>query len=262
MSIYAVNGKEPVAAWIPSRDTAGNGTTALTDLVGSNNGTLTNMDAATDWVADTDAGGVRALDLDGSNDHIVVPNSAALQFGSASGDSAFSISFWAKWATINGADFIGKNDASATVREWRIILNGAANVFVFALYSTNAVNRIEASCATIATGQWVHVCCAYSGTRNESGLNIYFDGVLQTVTRATVGDYASSGIVNAANPIWIGRVINIYTALRTDDIRVFRSELALADVSYLYAGGFGRGITAGGGIIPILRQHYAAQGAR
>ena len=48
MSLYAVNGKEPVAAWIPSLDTAGNGTTTLTDLVGSNNGTLTNMDAATD----------------------------------------------------------------------------------------------------------------------------------------------------------------------------------------------------------------------
>ena len=47
MTIYAVNGKEPVAAWIPSLDTAGNGTTTLTDLVGSNNGTLTNMDAAT-----------------------------------------------------------------------------------------------------------------------------------------------------------------------------------------------------------------------
>ena len=40
--------------WCPSLDDAGNGTTTLTDLSGNgNHGTLTNMDPATDWVADT-----------------------------------------------------------------------------------------------------------------------------------------------------------------------------------------------------------------
>ena len=59
-----------LAWWCPSLDETGNGTTTLYDLVGSVNGTLTNMDASTDWVADTASGGVRCLDFDGTNDFI------------------------------------------------------------------------------------------------------------------------------------------------------------------------------------------------
>lgn len=102
MSIYAVNGKEPIAAWIPSLDTAGNGTTTLTDLVGSNHGTLTNMDAATDWVADTGAGGVRALDFDGVNDHVV--------FSPPAFSSTASFSLWVKPATNFGTSGKGLFD--------------------------------------------------------------------------------------------------------------------------------------------------------
>ena len=90
MSLYAVNGKEQIAAWIPSLDTAGNGTTTLTDLVGSNDGTLTNMDAA-DWVADTDAGGVRALDFDGTNDRVI---GALGAHQTALNSNVFSVSIW------------------------------------------------------------------------------------------------------------------------------------------------------------------------
>jgi hypothetical protein len=43
-----------------------------------------------------------------------------------------------------------------------------------------------------------------------------------------------------------------------DDVRFFDQELVLADAQYLTQR---RAITTGG-IIPILRQHYAAQGAR
>ena len=91
----AVNGKTPVSAWVPSRDTAGNSTTTLTDLSsGENNGTLTNMAVpANNWVADTDAGGVRALEFDGSNDYVALGSGAAL---SITGEMA--ISCWYKSA--------------------------------------------------------------------------------------------------------------------------------------------------------------------
>lgn len=59
--------------WCPSLDNSGNGTTTLTDFAGANNGTLTNFaltGSTSNWVADTEAGGVRALDCDGTNDFV------------------------------------------------------------------------------------------------------------------------------------------------------------------------------------------------
>ena len=45
---------DEVGWWCPSLDDTGNGTVTLNDLSGSgDDGTLTNMDAATDWVSDT-----------------------------------------------------------------------------------------------------------------------------------------------------------------------------------------------------------------
>ena len=78
-----------LAWWCPSLDSVGNGTSALYDLVGSANGTLTNMDASTDWVADTASGGVRYLDFDGTNDFIDYGATLGL-----AGLSSFSFGCW------------------------------------------------------------------------------------------------------------------------------------------------------------------------
>jgi hypothetical protein len=72
----SVLGTAPVAAWCPSLDTAGNGTTTLTDLVGGSNGTLTNMVPASDWT--DDGSGLWSLDFDGSNDYVALSSGVAL----------------------------------------------------------------------------------------------------------------------------------------------------------------------------------------
>lgn len=76
--------------WCPSLDTEGNGTIILNDLAHNSNGTLTGMDPVTDWISDTDSGGIRALDFDGSNDY-VTGSSIAVQSLSVA-----SVSFWVK----------------------------------------------------------------------------------------------------------------------------------------------------------------------
>jgi hypothetical protein len=254
MSIYAVNGKEPVSVWIPSLDTAGNGTTTLTDLVGTLTGTLTNMDAATDWVADTDAGGIRGLDFDGSNDYVAT--SAALL---GAGD-VISISAWIRPAFFGGS---GNRQSLFSTR-----FGDSANSFALEIVSaggpqTNgnisitqpgAIRFNTSSSFTLST--WQHLMFVKSG----SSVVVYRNATSIYSTAGasyTLADNATAkqiGRINAGGLYWNGRL---------DDLRIFNQELALADAQYLYAGGFGRGVTAGGGgIIPILRQHYAAQGAR
>jgi hypothetical protein len=241
LSIYAVNGKEPVAAWIPSLDAVGNGTTTLTDLVGSNNGTLTNMDAATDWVADTNAGGVRALDFDGVDDIVTLTNIAIT--------SGWSVSCWFNFSGLSGLRlafskrdpqrvFLGQNDDKAYIR---IGTDGGS----------------LGSGISLSVNTWYHmaVVIAANGLSYEGFVNGSSVG-----TRPTSMSTSTTTSIGAYNGFPVG--FSAFHFGRSDDYRLWNQPLVLADVQYLYGGGFGRGITAGGGIIPILRQHYAAQGAR
>lgn len=224
MSRFAVNGKTPVSVWCPSRDDAGNGTTALNDLVGSNHGTLTNMDAATDWVADTDAGGIRALDFDGTNDYVLTSYSPAV--------SAFSISLWVKYGTVSAlTNFFAQGDTNLSVNgmwsvgvnatsQWRVILN------------TGSLRQaVESTTAT--SGTWNHLVATYSG----STLALYRQGSLvASVSAASTTTHSGSAITLGAR---LGPANLV--AGRVDDARFFTSAIDASDVSYLYNSGSGRG---------------------
>jgi hypothetical protein len=72
-------------------DAASSGGDILFDITGrGHNGTLTNMDPATDWVHTDRPGGLTAAyDLDSTNDHVVIPDAADLKF-----TTDFSLAFW------------------------------------------------------------------------------------------------------------------------------------------------------------------------
>lgn len=231
---YNVNGKKPVSVWIPSRDTAGNGTTTLTDLVGARNGTLTNMDAATDWVADTLAGGIRALDFDGVNDHVAA---ASIPITVA---TAFSISAWIKTATTGA--IIGDWNIS-TNPGWMIdVRGGFFNRIQLGLYSAGGGSSYRAMGSTIVTNNaWRHVVVTYDGSQNVSGIQMYVDGAAETMT--AVSNTSPGALVNVSTIIGARAGTGLFFNGRQDDIRFFTgSVLTLSDAQYLYAGGFGRGV--------------------
>jgi hypothetical protein len=231
MSLYAANGKTPTAAWIPSRDDAGNGTTTLNDLEGSNNGTLTNFalsGTTSNWVTDTDLGGVRALDFDGVNDHI------AFSATSFAGDtSQLSISAWIKRPTVGTlGPFVGLGNGTSTnrieIQPWN---DGLLYVtFTSSIYGWISLDQ-----------NWHHYVVVYDGTQtgNANRLKIYRDGVLQTLSfagtiPATVGSDSLTtriGLSHAGN----------YGVGRVDDVRLFSSLLNDSDVLFLTQQ---RGVTA------------------
>jgi hypothetical protein len=223
MSLFAVNGKEPVAAWIPSLDTAGNGTTTLTDLVSSNNGTLTNMDPATAWVSDTGAGGVRALDFDGTNDY----TATALPV------SAYPYTFagWARTrATSNQA--IYNLGGSSTFNYAGVGVNNR-QVFVY-INGSNAgnVNVFDPSQQTLNV--WFQFVAVFASATSRI---LYVNGssVATNSTSRTPVSLVSSTI-GAFNPPPVSNFNG-----RLDDIRIFNQALNASDVSYLYNSGNGRG---------------------
>ena len=241
MSVYAVNGKEPVAAWIPSLDTSGNGTTTLTDLVGSNNGTLTNMDAATDWVADTDAGGVRALEFDGSGDRIAF--SATPRF--SSGDTDATLSLWVKLAAgfpdfnaifFQSASPYGPSDATV-----QIDYRNSTSRFRFVTFNASTATILNAATFGAASADvWYFLVCGYNASTNTMSISV------DAGTPNTVGSAATLNSV--ANVQAIGQQLGSsrYLKGRIDDVRMFDSLLDAADIAYLYNSGSGRGRVASG----------------
>jgi hypothetical protein len=224
----AVNGKMPVAAWVPSRDTAGNGTTTLTDLVGGNNGTLTNMDAATDWVADTDAGGVRALDFDGVNDYV-----AATTNGSAY--SQLSLSVWMRKAASGNVSIISMGSEAFPNRTH---LNWYSDSQVYLV--TEDGGSVYGQFSFPFAAGWHHFVMIFDGTTsgNSNRLKLWIDGTQRTLT--FFGGIPTTIVSSSA--VAIGRGYSIfYTTGRIDDFRLFGVPLDVSDVASLYKG---RGVQA------------------
>jgi hypothetical protein len=237
MSVYAVNSKEPIAAWIPSLDTAGNGTTTLTDLVGTTgNGTLTNFaltGSTSNWVADTDAGGVRAIACDGSNDYVAIPTVFQA--------SVKSFSFWVKGAAqFDARVFAGGNSGTGTTVYGLGSGNGDMSKLRAFVRSDAGGGMINAeSTITVFDNTWHHVVWI----DNAGTVALYVDGVLDgtsfSYTPATLT--ANVGAIAALLRTSLG----FHFVGRFDDIRAFHTTaLDAADVSYLYNSGAGRGRVA------------------
>lgn len=224
--------------WCPSLDTAGNGTTTLTDLSASGyNGTLTNMDAATDWVADTDSGGVRALDFDGSNDYVTGLSTAVQSL------SVASVCYWVKTtkeATIPFAIYklndlgfglaltIGQNVSGSFTNELlhyvRVVSGAITNQFAY-----TSATRTE-----VLDGNWHHVCAIFDGQ-----FFLYLDGTLKTIAFDPVGSNNgnfSSGITGLSRVSIGARDVSASRVPfqgRMDDVRVFDRAISASEITAL-----------------------------
>jgi hypothetical protein len=230
---FAVNGKDPIAVWCPSRDTAGNGTTTLSDLVGSFPMTLTNMDAATDWVADTGAGGIRAIDTDGSNDYCL--NSTEL--------TIFTTGVWSfsAWIYRRGGDYFLTFSANSFAQYIGCLINGTTVQFNLV---GAAQGGLVVQAGTISNTTWTHI----TAVMTASGFSVYVNGSLGalTVVSGTNNQKTwSSGQLNRnAIGAFVGSSPIAWFNGRHDDYRVFSVALDAADVNYLYNSGNGRGRVA------------------
>lgn len=218
MSIYAINGKEPVAAWIPSA------TQSADDVIGATDGTLIN---GTSIVADTENGGTHAFHFDAVNDYIDCGNTPAIQI-----TGELSCSIWLKMggSPVAYESVLGKTNNSSWDNGWGIFhLSGNFRFFV---------NNWNANWAhvPVTLNEWVHLCVTY----DNSTLKIYKNGV-----KGIDGSLAAS-IVDGGN-LQIGNIGSFTSELdgREDDIRIFDQALDATDIADLYASGYGRGITFG-----------------
>jgi len=208
-----------VGWWCPSLDTIGNGTTLLNDLTGNgNNGTLTNMDAATDWVADTDSGGIRALDFDGVNDLIVIADDNSLDLV-----NAISLSCWIKFSSPLASL---ANYVNLIVKENYVAGNGYLLAFrtdqpgdplTFRINGFNTVHSVNWNPGTFFDDYaWHHVCATY----DKVNMRLYVDGVQRVLAAYTTSIATNTNAINLMARL----------AGRGDDFRVFNRAISSGEV--------------------------------
>lgn len=232
---------DEVAWWCPSLDDAGNGTTTLNDESGNGHtGTLTNMEVGSDWVANTENGGVRALSFDGTNEDVSIPDSSDFTFGnSGSIDSPFSISAWVKlnsFGANKGAIVSKGTDNSPFNMEWIFLCDSSSKLFM-SMYDNGTSHTIKATATNaLATATWYHVVATYDGLSDEAGIQFYIDGVAETMVPGFAGTYLA--MHNKTSTLNIGSSIkdSIYDRWwdgLLDDIRIYDRVPTADEITHL-----------------------------
>lgn len=129
----------------------------------------------------------QALDFDGTDDRVTFANSAGLNFGDGSTDSAFSISFYIKLnSTFAATGTVLAKHAGAGANEWRLSINDVAGVRTVGLIlydDTAGEFATFKSGITLNLSTWYQITVTYdpslgSGATVMNGVNVYVNCVL------------------------------------------------------------------------------------
>lgn len=201
-----------VGAWAPFLGPSG---TTLRDSSGRNNhGTLTNMDAATDWVPSQS---YYALDFDGSNDYVTIP--------SCPQSDQLTVCCWIRLAAVtNFVGFIAASDSSIGSNGYWMLGIGSATWRMSVRCPTSGLVHAAAAGA-IATGQWFHVCGTFSGPQ----VAVHQNGV-QLATGST---NATPMNTFATTTIGARTTASSFVAGLIDDVRIYNRALPQSEIALL-----------------------------
>ena len=207
-----------VGRWCPSAGATG---FRLIDRSGrGNHGTLTNMDAASDWVV---SGGKGALDFDGTNDRVSLSTVSLSTLD-------FSISFWAQQ---RGAAAIGMPIGnSGTTNSYIWFRSG--NYLRFQI----PIGNVEFSSVTSFTA--LRHYCIFSSpvSAASSSVNLFVDG--SSVGSAILA--AGTFTINSIGDGYSGSAFPFPGVI--DDITIWGVGLTASEVREIYRRGRGYGIGA------------------
>lgn len=191
------------------------GTTAADSSGNGNNGTLVNMDPATDWVGGRIGG---ALEFDGYNDYVDCGNNESLDI-----TGAITLAVWVKTNDAGNSQynyFVGKGDTSYAIQ------HQSSNQIEFFIYDSSSWYNTWYPINTSFNGTWHHLAGTYDG----SILRLYVDGIEQD-TKAHIGSIEST-----AYNVYIGensQEHNCYYNGDIDDVRIYDRALDANEIVQL-----------------------------
>ena len=171
----------------------------------------------------------QGFNFDGVNDYYNWGN--VLDFD---GSTPFSFSIWLNPTSVGNKNIINK---------WTGVNTGYIIFFFggkirFSLSNNNTTNTAKIETVDTYTTGMQHFVFAYDGSKSASGMKIYRNGVLQTVS---ILNDTLTGTISTTASFELGRInsaLGWYQGI-IDEISVFERELTLSDAVELYNSGAG-----------------------
>ena len=192
--------------------------TAADEGSGGNDGTLTNMDSASDWVAGQFGGG---LDFDGSNDHV-----AAGASGFDPNANDFTLSMWLyahanDLENSNSRALFSQSDGTGNGRTWLYIHNTDGNLKQF-------LDGVAGDSGhTVTLNQWTHVALVHDDSADT--VSWYINGAAANVNTSITPDAATGDFQFGVNKtLASGHYDGVL-----DDVRFYDRALSGTDVAAL-----------------------------
>ncbi len=217
------NRGKPIAHW--SLD-EGEGLTAHNEIINSIHGTLTNMDAATDWIVGKKGKG---LDFDGVDDYVEIGDYDIL--------NQISVSAWFKRDSSNHYDPIISKYAAATNNRSYALWVAADNILNFTVSDNGQsgvgyISVVTSRVNPVSTGIWHHAVGTFHGDGN---IKVYFDGELS----GSVYDSSVTSIYDSSRSVRIGNLESgeRYMDGQIDEVKIYNYALTAEQVRMDYNDG-------------------------
>ena len=238
-----------------------NGTTTAADSSGKgNNGTLVNMDPATDWVAGKIG---RALDFDGSNDYVDLGTGSSLNFGSS---VPFTVAAWVKTTENYGmiVSFRSSTDGGPVI-DLAVGYEGAdsdpGKAMILVRQDNGGGGYAHVTGGSVKDGLWHHLAAVRG---SGSTIELFVDGVSQGTNSGSESGGAITTNLRAIGserrwdgPDNYGSPDQRYLVGTIDDVRIYNRALTQAEITALHngeelggsCGGSGNPVSGGAGYI-------------
>lgn len=175
----------------------------------------------------------QAIDLDGVDDEVSVPDVASLRPGS--GD--WSVAVWAQPPNVDQTTgVVGKRQTGTPFEQWGIAVCGTDNCsasgkkITFLMREDGANHRYFVTSSNVADGNWHHIVAVANSGANT--VELYIDGVAAAGTQTTGGSWPT---INNTDPLKIGSSNGSgYFDGKIDEVRVYNRVLTAAEVAALY----------------------------
>lgn len=208
----------------------------VVDSTGGNNGTWSDAGAYATGPVPGSFLGFDASNKAGSfnnSRYVTTANEADFDFSKT---SSFSLSAFVK--TSNTADddiFIAKSENAGDFKGYYLITGpGAGQKLQMFLQGTTTAEIIVRGSTTITDDAWHHVFVTYNGNTLASGMKLYVDGVLETMTTLSDDLGLSDILTNESLNLGARAAGGVAFNGLIDEAAVFGSELTGGQIGSLY----------------------------